>query len=208
MNSAISSLRSAPTLPNDRPVLADAPLRPGCDRADLSRYGDARWDLGPAVFRENVRRSDITVDFASAGDPIIAEAIREYLYARLNIDLPGYKSRALPATVRSLFRRAFRFFNFVKNEHGVCDFGHIDQTLLDHYAKTLRNGCRSVVVMQVLGIVFDLYAFRQHLPTAALRFEPWPGRTLAQVAGYRFMVEENRTPRIPENVIAPLLGTR
>jgi hypothetical protein len=205
VNSAISP-RPAPALPNDRPVLANAPLRPGFDRADLSRYGDARWDLSPAVFRENASRSEIMINFESIGDPIIVEAMREYLCVRLNIDLPGYKTRALPVTIRSLFRRAFRFFNFVKIEHGVCDFGRIDQALLDRYAKKLQNGRRPVIVMQVLGIVFDLYAFRQYLPTVALRFEPWPGRTLAQVAGYRFIAEENRTPRIPENIIAPLLA--
>ena len=205
MNPAISP-RPAPTLPNGRPVLTNAPLRPGFDRTDLSRYGDARWDFDPAVFRENARRSDITVDFESIDDPTIAEAIREYLYVRLNIDLPGYKARALPVTVRSLFRRALRFFSFAKIEHGVCDFERIDQALLDRYAKALQNGRRPVIVMQLLGIVFDLYAFRQHLPTAALRFEPWPGRTLSQVAGYRFVVEENRTPRIPENIITPLLA--
>jgi hypothetical protein len=187
-------------------VLANAPLRPGFDRADLSRYGDARWDLGPAVFRENATSSAVTVDFESIGDPIIAEAVREYLYARLNIDLPGCKARALPVTVSSLFYRALRFFNFVKIQHGVCNFGRIDQALLDRYVKVLQNGRRPVIVMQLLGVVFDLYAFRQHLRTAALWFEPWPGRTLSQVAGYRFIVEENRTPRIPENIITPLLA--
>jgi hypothetical protein len=205
VNPAISP-RLAPALLNDRPVLANAPLRPGFDRADLSRYGDARWDLGPAVFRENATSSAVTVDFESIGDPIIAEAVREYLYARLNIDLPGCKARALAVTVSSLFYRALRFFNFVKIRHDVCDFERIDQALLDRYAKALQNGRRPVIVMQLLGVVFDLYAFRQHLPTAALRFEPWPGRTLARVAGYRCIVEENRTPRIPENIITPLLA--
>lgn len=36
---------------DDRPVLASAPLKEGFDRSCLSRYGDASWDLGPAVFR-------------------------------------------------------------------------------------------------------------------------------------------------------------
>ena len=31
---------------DNRPVLVDAPLRPGFDRENLSRYGDATWDLG------------------------------------------------------------------------------------------------------------------------------------------------------------------
>jgi hypothetical protein len=205
VNLAASS-RSAITIPDDRPVLVNAPLRPGFDRDELSRYGDATWDLGPAVFRENTRRSDTRVDFGSVRDPIIADAIREYVYARLNFDLPGYKTRSSPVNARHLFRCAHRFFGFLKIEQGVCDLGQIDQALLDRYAKALQNGRRPVAVVQLLAVVFDLYAYRRHLPAAALRFEPWPGRTVSQVAGFRFVVEENRTPRIPEAVITPLLA--
>ncbi len=35
------------------PVLISAPLRPGVDRAHISRYGDPVWDLAPGVFRDN-----------------------------------------------------------------------------------------------------------------------------------------------------------
>ena len=47
-----TSVLSAELFPDcdDRPVLAAAPLRPGFDRRDLSRYDDPSWDLGPAVF--------------------------------------------------------------------------------------------------------------------------------------------------------------
>jgi hypothetical protein len=197
---------SAITISDDRPVLANSPLRPGFDRENLSRFGDASWDLGPAVFRENVRRCDTRVDFESIDDPIIADAIREYLYARLNIDLPGYKTRVLPVNARKLFRCALRFFSFLKIEHGICDLRGINQALLDRYAKALQNGRRPIIVAQLLSVIFDLYAYRQYLPAAGLRFEPWPGRTVSQVAGFRFVVEENRTPRIPENVITPLLA--
>lgn len=205
MNPAVSLL-SAADLPDERPVLATAPLRPGFDRADLSRYGDATWDLNPAVFRENARRSDASVAFDAVDDPMIAEAIRDYLYARLNVDLPGYKARALPVDARRLFRSALRFFSFVKVECGACDPGRIDQALLDRYAKSLRHGRRPVIVVQLLGPVFDLWAFRRYLSIAAPRFEPWPGRTPSQVAGHRFAAEENRTPRIPETIITPLLA--
>ncbi|WP_315860437.1 integrase [Rhizobium leguminosarum] len=114
--------------------------------------------------------------------------------------------RATPVNVRRLFRSALNFFNFVKAEYGVFDLGRVDQTLLDSFAKFLRSGRRPVIVMQLLGIVFDLYAFRNHLTVAKLPFEPWHGRKPAEVAGYRFSVEENRTPRIPETIIRPLLA--
>ena len=191
---------------NDDFVLATAPLRPGYDRRDLSRYGDASWDLGPAVFRENARRCHVTVHFDAIPDAAVARSLREYLYARLNVDLPGYRPRLPPASIRQAFNRARRFFEFVQIERGACDLRRIDQVLLDRYAKLLQDGCRPVVVAHLLEVVFDLHAYRAHLQSAGLQIEPWPGRVRSHVAGYRFIAGENRTPRMPEEVIAPLLA--
>jgi len=204
------SLASAPRLadavPDDHPVLATAPLRPGFDRDDLSRYGDASWDLGPAVFRENARRCHVTVHFGTVPDPAVARCLREYLYVRLNVEFPGYRPRLAPGSLRQTFNRARRFFEFVRAELDTCDLGRVDQALLDRYAKLLRNGRRPVIVAHLLEVVFDLHAYRAHLPTTALPIEPWPDRVRSHVAGYRFVAGENRTPRMPEAVIAPLLA--
>ena len=192
---------------DDRPVLAAAPLRPGFDRRDLSRYNDPSWDLGPAVFRENARRCHVTAHFGSIDDPAIAAVMRAYLYARLNIDLPGHRPRLPPACVRQAFNRARRFFEFVKAELGACDIACVDHHLVDRYAKALRSrGLRPIVAAQFLEIVFDLYAYRDHLDRTRLPFEPWPDRSPSLVAGYRFRRGENRTPRIPEEIMAPLLA--
>lgn len=203
---AIANLPIVTTDFDGRPVLATAALRPGFERSALSRYGDDRWDLNPAVFRENARSSDATVDFSVIDDPKIAAALRDYLYVRLNTDLPGYKMRATPVNVRRLFRCARSFFDFIKAAHGVFDLRSVNQALLDDFARFLRRGRRPIIVMQLLGIVFDLYVFRKHLTVAKLTFEPWDGRKPAEVAGYRFRAEENRTPRIPEAIIKPLLA--
>lgn len=144
---------------DDCPALAAAPLRPGFDRRDLSRYDDPSWDLGPAVLRENARRCHVTVHFGSIDDPAIAEVMRASLYARLNIDLPGHRPRLPPASVRQAFNRARRFFEFVKTELGACDIARVDQRLVDRYAKALRaRGLRPIVAAQFLETVFDLYA--------------------------------------------------
>ncbi|MDH2357664.1 integrase [Bradyrhizobium sp. SSUT112] len=192
---------------HDRPVLASAALKQGFDRSCLSRYGDASWDLGPAVFRENARRCHVTVHFGSVEDIGTREAIRELLYARLNVDLPGHRKKLPPACVRQIFNRARRFFEFVRGELGAVDLSRIDQQLLDRYARHLQTGCsrRPVIVGHLLEVPVDLYAFRDHLPSGGLRFQPWSGRAPARVAGYRH-VRENRTPRMPEEVIAPLLA--
>src|ERR1035437_11019157 len=93
MSMAVAT-RSLP-ISADRPVLATAPLRPGFSRDDLSRYSDAIWDLGPAVFRENARRCHVTAHFEVVPDPAVARCLREYLYVRLNVDLPGHRKSTL-----------------------------------------------------------------------------------------------------------------
>ena len=49
---------------DDEPVLAAMPLKPGVDPAMLSRFGDDRWNLHPAIFRENLPTAHRTLDFA------------------------------------------------------------------------------------------------------------------------------------------------
>jgi len=196
-----------PHEPDSRPVLASAPLKPGFDRDDLSRYGDASWDIGPAVFRENARRCHVTVHFGAVEDPGVREALREFLYARLNADIPGHRKKLPPASVRQVFNRARRFFEFVRDELGTVNLQLVDQHLLDSYARHLKadRNRRPVVTGHLLEVVTDLYAYREHLPSGGLSFQPWEGRAAARVAGYRH-VRENRTPRIPEAIITPLLA--
>lgn len=204
----MSKVALAPSLQelDDRPVLASAPLKKDFDRSCLSRYGDASWDLGPAVFRENARRCHVTVHFGSVEDVGTREAIREFLYARLNVDVPGHRKKLPPACVRQIFNRARRFFEFVRGELDAVDLSRVDQQLLDHYVRHLQTDCsrRPVIVGHLLEVPVDLHAYRDHLPSRGLSFQPWNGRAPARVAGYRH-VRENRTPRMPEEVIAPLL---
>ena len=144
--SSATAPRLSTGIPEDAPVLASAPLRPGFSRDGLSRYGDNSWDLGPAVFRENARRCHVTAHFCAVSDPAVARCLREYLYARLNIDLPGYPPPLAPASLRQAFNRARRFFEFTRAALGRCDLARVDQGLLDRYAKHLRDArCRPVI---------------------------------------------------------------
>lgn len=190
-----------------RPVLLTAPLKSGFERSALSRYSDPSWDLGPAVFRENARRCHVTVHFGSVDDASVREAVREFLYARLNINIPGYRKMLPPASVRQVFNRARRFFEFVHRELGVVDLQRIGQSHLDRYAHFLmadRNR-RPIIIAQLLEIPADLYIYRDHLSSGGLSFQPWAGTSPTRVAG-GCHVRENRTPRIPEEIISPLLA--
>ena len=192
---------------DDRPVLASAPLKAGHAREELSHVGDPTWDLGPAVFRENARRCHVTVHFDVLEHADVQAAMRAYLYARLNVGLPGYHPKLPPASIRQAFNRARRFFAFARERLGRLDLGRIDQALIDAYARHLRDDSarRPVIVGQLLQVVTDLYHLRDHLPGGGLGFEPWAGQAAARVAGYRH-VRENRTPRMPEEIVTPLLA--
>jgi len=192
---------------DDRPVLAAVPLKPGHARETLSRFGDASWDLGPAVFRENARRCHVTVHFDVLEHADVQAAMRAYLYARLNVDVPGYRPKLPPASIRQEFNRARRFFAFVRLAIGRLDLARIDQSLADAYARHLREdpARRPVIVGQLLAVITDLYHLRDHLPGGGIAFEPWAGQAPSRVAGYRH-VRENRTPRFPEDIIAALLA--
>ena len=192
---------------DDRPVLASAPLKEGHIREELSRVGDPSWDLGPAVFRENARRCHVTVHFDVLEHADVQAAMRAYLYARLNVDLPGYRTKLPPACIRQVFNRARRFFAFARERLGRLDVSRIDPPLVDAYVRHLRDdpARRPVIVGHLLEVVSDLYYYRDHLAGGGLAFEPWAGQAPARVAGYRH-VRENCTPRFPEVVIAALLA--
>ena len=192
---------------DDRPVLASAPLKAGHTREALSRVGDPSWDLGPAVFRENARRCHVTVHFDVLEHADVQAAMRDYLYARLNADLPGYRTKLPPSCLRQAFNRARRFFFFAREQLGRLQLGRIDQALVDAYARHLRDDPtrRPIIVGQLLQVVADLYHYRDHLAGGGLAFAPWAGQAPARVAGYR-RVAENLTLRFPEEVIAALLA--
>jgi integrase len=189
------------------PVLESAPLRRGFKRSALSRFEDGTWDLSPAVFRENARVCHVTARFAGIEDAGVERMLREFLYARLNFDIPRHRTRLPPASIRQLFNRARRFLEFVATKTGTCHLAAVDQELLDAYHSHLTADPqrRSVQVAHLLEIVVDLHHYREHMPSGGLDLLPWKGRAAFLVAGAHQTNGENKTPRLPEEVIAPLL---
>jgi hypothetical protein len=71
---------------DDELVLATPALKAGTNETTLSRFGDDRWDLAPAIFRENVARSVTAVNFSELHDPLQRLTAKEFLWARLNVN--------------------------------------------------------------------------------------------------------------------------
>jgi hypothetical protein len=190
-----------------KPVLESAPLRRGHKRSALSRFEDSTWDLSSAVFRENARVCHVTAHFKGIEDPSVVRVLREFLYARLNFDIPGHRTRLPPGSIRQLFNRTRRFLEFVAVNNGDCNLAHVDQALLDAYRNHLTDNPqrRSVQVAHLLEVVVDLHHFRECMPSGGLELLPWNGRSAFLVAGAQQTSGENKTPRLPEQVISPLL---
>jgi len=190
-----------------KPVLESAPLRRGHKRSALSRFEDSSWDLSPAVFRENARICHMTAHFDGIEDAGVEQTLREFLYARLNFDVPGYRMRLPPGSIRQLFNRARRFLEFVADRSGTCDLARVDQALLDAYRAHLTADPqrRPIQVAHLLEIIPDLHHYREHMPSGGLELLPWKGRSAYVVAGSKQTAGENNTPRLPEEVISPLL---
>lgn len=190
------------------PVLTTARLKPGFRRDDLSRFEDNHWDLGPAVFQESARRCHSTVNFDTIEDIAIREALRAYLYVRLNIRMRGGPPVLPPASVRQAFNKMRRFFEFVADDQGAFSLASVDQPMLDRYVRHLTSSkSRSPAYnAQLLGAVRELYEFRERLPAAGLAFEPFKGRPIGSIVGFNSRRRENGTPRIPEDIVSALLG--
>ncbi len=190
-----------------KPVLESAPLRRGHKRSAMSRFEDSTWDLSPAVFRENARVCHITAHFDGIKDAGVERTLREFLYARLNFDVPGHRMRLPPGSIRQLFNRVRRFLEFVADKNGTCELARVDQAMLDAYRAHLTADPqrRPIQVAHLLEIIPDLHHFREHMPSGGLELLPWKGRSAYVVAGSKQTAGENKTPRLPEEVISPLL---
>ena len=82
------------------------------------------------MFRENARVCHMTVHFDVIADPGVGCALREFLYAPLNFDVPGHRNRLPPAGIRQSFNLHTPFPRFVRRKtRRLAALPSIDQGL-------------------------------------------------------------------------------
>ncbi|MDA9391613.1 hypothetical protein WN73_13400 [Bradyrhizobium sp. CCBAU 45394] len=195
---------------DDERVLATHALKPGTNEACLSHFRDDRWDLAPAIFRENVQQSTTVVDFTALADPLQRLTAKEFIWARLNEPSPSpTRARMSPTVARWALSNLAGFMAFVARQAGTFAMHLVDQAMLDAYLAELRRVRGRAVerVAHLLDSPIELDRYSPYLTLGGFCCRPWRGRSAARVAGLpsRPMVTENRTPRIPEPVIGALL---
>ena len=208
----MSALRLAPgpTAPIDRQARAGgraaaARLRPRRALAlrgrELgSRTGRVPRERAPVPCHRALRRRSMT--------PAMREGLREFLYARLNVDLPGLRMRLPPVSIRQALQPRAPFLR-VRPRHdlGAVNLARVDQASARRLCPPPQGG-PPPQRRPDCALAGD-----RHRPLHVPRASPlWRPRVRAldrplvlQVAGGR-QTRENRTPRIPESIITPLLA--
>ena len=176
-----------------------------------SRFEDVTWDLTPVAFREDLWRGIYRVDFSIVEDPRQQLTAKEYLWTRLN-DRPiagFHRTRLAPTSARAMLGSLVHFMRFVAARTGRFNMQDVDQPLLDAYlAHTRSVADRSpAAIGQLLSLPIDLNRHASRLTLGAFACRPWSGRSPYRIAGVVYQAADygNRTARIPEAVIAPLL---
>ena len=185
---------------DDSCVLARRPLRDGTARTATSRVSDDIWDLTPALLQRH--KNALILNFPTLPAQFRL-AVRELCYALLTGDLPPGEREPAPDTIRSYFSALKQFLTWL-DERGVMLLRSLEPADLDAYNDhLLTSGLSLSHLAQRRHAARLLWVYAGKLTSDALTFDP--GALPGWAAAPSSRAGENSTPRIPEQVIAPLL---
>lgn len=187
-----------------------------------SRFGDSTWDLGSLVHIKNVmtNKKKLIFDFllpdgSRFTDPpnaVLYTSTKEFCYWRLQGHPPIHPVKA--TTLFGEFTRLrLLIFWMIANKHyaysHLCPH-HIEVQFLNSLRdvsedrKTCGNARADAQIVLILNIVQRLWAFQEKM-SDSLTFNPFNGKSPRAVLGVECLSnEENRTPRIPDEIMIPL----
>ncbi|GAA2246726.1 integrase [Streptomyces atrovirens] len=141
------------------------------------------------------------LDFTQISDPTTRRTAKEYVASRLHRGSLGLGP--MKATAAATELRVFIAVMKDLREVGAPRLSAVGRTHLDavltRWKPSPDNAVRNVTLLKHLA------AQGPFLSQDRLNVLPWNGRSAYAVAGVRRIKGENTTPRIPEEVLAPLL---
>lgn len=194
-------------------VIQARQLHPDADTRLLSRFGDPRWDLSPAMPDRHSAQQHIR--WETYPEPF-RHACKLYVFALVNIvdhapRLPNARS-SVPGvkTIWSdlVYLRAFLTWLV---DRGITTFADATTSDLDDYLTHVLDTPDTAAAWKrkALVAVQRLHAYRTFLPHHCQLpgSRPWGGATAAELASHSGpRLGENRTPRIHPDVMGPLLS--
>ncbi|MDP1807785.1 MAG: hypothetical protein Q8K72_21585, partial [Acidimicrobiales bacterium] len=171
-------------------------------------FAEDVWDLAVAGLPARASPSDALVNFHSINDDHWRLLAKEYFWARLNQTVPG--SNRLPPQSARAELSSFRIFaNWVLDPAAHPSgfdgrLSSLDHGQLDAFVQVLRIGRDSQTVALYLRLVERLHDYSPFLSHDSLLIHPWRHHPPGRVAG-AVRRGENKTPRIPQEVLGPFL---
>ena len=193
-------------------ILANRPLRPGARLEDTSRYGDASWNLSPAIHESHEGR--LTIHWSRIAPPF-EEQFKRYVHVLLSEeDLPGLARastrRIAPKTILGEVIGLAALSHWL-NDRGVTQLASVGDDLLDDWLDHVVDVIPAVqarVKRPMLLCVQRLAAHAEWLPPEARLGTalPWEGKSVDDLLNAPKRDRSgNLTPRINEATMAALL---
>lgn len=190
-------------------VLENRPIRADVDPARLSRFNDSRWDLTPAIFEEHSTTVSFTFD---AFPERWRGALRSYLWVLINEDVrpvPGATPEGRPS-VRSIALIKSSLSTLIRKleASNITDLQQLDDDRLNDLAIDLGKTVPFAQARKILTEVRRLWSYRSLVP-APLQMPPrlpWNGDRATDLLPEPPMVTENKTARISDATLLPLMS--
>jgi hypothetical protein len=168
------------------------------------RFADEVWEFRPFVARTVLQTR---IDFTTLADDSARRTVKEYLYSRIRRGTyAGHgTSKAKPLKITyaynefNLIRVILQTFHRLGAER-LSDVTqeHLQAALAEWKSTSLSSAAHNVAALKHLA------AHGTFLSEDRLTVTPWLGRPAKMVVGLSY-ARENTTPRIPEEIISPLL---
>lgn len=184
-------------------VYGDRPLRVDVPSSKYSKFEDEVWSLEPVTLRENATMLSINFQTIPAEYRQVA---KELIFAMLALNPPEGVRQLAPSTVNVEASTVRNVLRWLDNNSGkrLCELTKDDlATFLA--AMNRQHGVNGQVIQNRLKALRYFYTYRSLLQSDSLLIEPmtlygWTGRQ-----GKVRQFKENRTHRIPETVLQPLI---
>jgi len=178
-------------------------------------FGDDAWDFSALADVPAYARipTSIRADWSTIANPAWRLCAKEVglalLQPRVGLERRLGHARRTATPPIALVQHVGRWLTWFTwlEAHGVKGLDDVTQAHCDAWlVERLVQTGRGAVGAEVRGLrCFADYAALLTADAYAVGFYPWPGRSAAEVAGYRRQ-GENTTPVIPDEVFGPLLA--
>jgi len=171
------------------------------DDPDAPRFGDDVWDLSRGIHRRNIKASITRINFGSA-PAHWRPLLKEFIYARLNEENDRPRSMQ-PSSAVGVYYTLKRFLTFLDDR--ALTLRTVTSEDLDAFLRLIKrtapNPTSRTGYVKVIQHLYRLLAIETN---DGVLIRPWKGRKASLVVKVA-QSAENKTPRIPEEVMGPLL---